>query len=529
MGLLKTVPLCGQEGSVKLHYKEAKDLQCEGYFSTTLYYRSDKPFTDTDYYHGIKIYATFLNADENFHDVGMIIYTDANSYPLLERHFGDFPKVVIAVVAWPRFAVSKTVLEGTILRCMRYHATALFHGSWIAVRDADTLFAYEINNVLLKVGRHRTIEKRPNATVLMSKLISMIASWENIFISIWLRAGDKIVISTSDKYLASWHKQFPFTYVPKPLPAEATATNKDYLNVYHQSHIKRMLEEGDRPTFGVLFDAPLGVYAGFTNFAATSPKGIWSTCCKYLKEHYSMVDDVELTKKRIISNTYSSIGAIGKDERMLIFAVMPKYFDDVYFVHIDYYGGLEVGENIFSPSRSRTPALKYLEIDSSYTTDIEPVQTLLLAPRYARNIYDLPYVDVHETADEFVHTVDGTMNEHFRKIFGLMLKEYERFTDAAQIYGQTTLEEFGEAITRNGEVRVPALKNVVYRPIEVIKPRVFVRTRKASTPPNSKANRAEAKRKTKSKKSRRSEKLNSSPTNNSAHASNNNTRNTNSR
>ncbi len=152
MPFYQTVPLTCDEGTIKLHFNQREDMQRSGYFSTTLYYHSDKPFTKTDYYFGIKIYTLLINEHPYFqdNDVGFIIYTDGASYPLLAEHFGLIPKVIIAEVSWPRFMLRKNTIEGTILRCMRYHAKVIFPAAWIAIRDADTLFAYEINNALIK-------------------------------------------------------------------------------------------------------------------------------------------------------------------------------------------------------------------------------------------------------------------------------------------------------------------------------------------------------------------------------------------
>jgi hypothetical protein len=139
-----------EEGTIALNFADKADMTRDGYFSMTLYYRSDAhTFIDTDYFHGISIYAKFINSEPFFANVGLIIYTDKDTYQTLEDNFHTYPKVIIAVVNWPRFGQSRgKFIEGTILRTLRYQAQDHFKGAWIAVRDADTIFAYEINNCL---------------------------------------------------------------------------------------------------------------------------------------------------------------------------------------------------------------------------------------------------------------------------------------------------------------------------------------------------------------------------------------------
>ncbi len=184
---------------------------------------------------------------------------------------------------------------------------------------------------------------------------------------------------------------------------------------------------------------------------------------------------------------------------MLIFGAMPAYFDDIYFVHLDYYGGLDFKEAIISPSRPQPPVLEHLGIHTSYipipNPDADPVseqdridkdikiggntfRSLLLSPGYVLKMYDFPYVDKYETANAFVLDEDGTMNEHFKGIFARMLRSYMQFKEDADKIGLSQLEKFGAPIERAGRTVVPSLKETVYEPIELIRPKVFVRTRK---------------------------------------------------
>lgn len=523
MGYVQTIALSEKyeaEGTIALHFADRADMTRSGYFSMTLYYRSEEPFTDTDYFHGINIYAKFINSAPFFANVGLIIYTDKETYPILQSYFGTYPKVIIAVVNWPRFAQSGgRRIEGTILRTLRYQAQDHFKGAWIAIRDADTIFAYEINNCLkVIVGDLLTeiseennaaellkqymplnkksltnVISRPNADKLMTNLGKMIASWEEKFISRWLSAGDLIVISTSDDYHASWHRHLPFTYAPKPLPKtyNTNTVKTKFTDAHERSHFDKLLAYRQDPSF-VLLRAPLGVYAGFTNIAAGAPKDIWTRCCKYLTSFYSMIKTE--SGKSIISNTYSSIQSTGKDERVILFALITKYLDDMYFIHLDYYGGLQLGEDIVNKDWQRAPAIQYADIYVSRETAIAPVQTLLLAPNYVESVYTLPYVEQRERSsgpDELV--VNGTMNEHFHSLFSKMVVEYKQFMKDIDKFGTSALKNFGARVERDSAVLLPSLAETVYAPIQTIRPRRVFTVAAEELPNNRAAARSKAK------------------------------------
>ena len=115
---------------------------------------------------------------------------------------------------------------------------------------------------------------------------------------------------------------------------------ENFLPTPFSSHLKEFMRKGSP-----------AVYAGFVS-VLQNRKGIenfWKYCVEYLFSRYKMTDDIE-TGRKIISNnifkTYAvgrkgkisltSVLAIGKDERMLMYGVAPKVKDKIFAFPIMY-------------------------------------------------------------------------------------------------------------------------------------------------------------------------------------------------
>jgi hypothetical protein len=190
---------------------------------------------------------------------------------------------------------------------------------------------------------------------------------------------------------------------------------------------------------------------------------------------------------------------------MILFALMPKYLDQMYFVHLDYYGGLDVGQRIHSPERPNPPVLQYAHIESSTETEIAPVETLLLSPYYVNRLYNLPYVYVSSNPDRYELVKDGTMNDHFKGIFAYMVHDYEDFMKMIGKVGTLYLNSFGSQIKHGNRVVVPSLAEMSYTPIRPIRSRVILKSRNQSSTasPNKASTRRFEKRKSLAKKTLR--------------------------
>jgi hypothetical protein len=402
-----TIPIC-REFSTEGHIDfltSLPDIQIfEGLFSFTLYYNLPyESFIDSQYYCGLFIYAEIIHNHPYFKSFAMVIYTDKRSLDILQTAFSAYPKVIYAVTNWPAFAKGDDI-EGTILRCMRFQAVEAFPSSIICSRDADTVFTTEIMTAD-QAYRKGFKGKTEDGTVIDDYrpfLAHKIGDWEAEFIKYWKAEGSPINIGTNLKYLMQWHTELPFVYSIKN-------SSKRYKNTptYKNARTDISREKGGRFTNyykttsnRLVLKAPLGIYAGFMNFLPTRPLDLWSNSFDYITSHYSLVN---FETEKIISNTYVEfVDKVGKDERIVLFTMIPKYYKICYFFSLEYYGSSWIYylPAIYKPTHKYvkiTPLLDFGTIDgfrSKFETHPKGtiiIHTILLSPEYVKNIYEAQY------------------------------------------------------------------------------------------------------------------------------------------
>jgi hypothetical protein len=356
-------------------------------------------------------------------NTSIVIYTDAESFPLLTQAFSAYPKIIFAVVNFPKYALGNR-LEPSIMRCMRYQALESFPRSWICVRDADTLFTSELRNAHeayvngWKGTKPESIPLPPIIPDYRPFFVEKISAWEEDFITQWMKEGSSITLGTAFNYIAVWHTEFPFIYpikrYIKAATKELSGGTFDY--VYHvgpngsRTNIDRELGGRFRNAKNIKFFStpPKGIYAGFTNFTVRRPQNIWLLCYDYLVRHYEMmVDDsgkrypIKTNAKTVISDKHVEFAdTIGKDERMLLFAILPHYYNDCYFFSIEYYGGLQrfnAIQQIFQTTSlefqefMKFPTIPIEDIKPTFTRNTKvTIYTILLRPDYVTHIYSRP-------------------------------------------------------------------------------------------------------------------------------------------
>ena len=341
-----------EAGSVILHVRQDYSIY-DTLFSYTLYYRKSlEEFQQSIYYEALKIYAEFIHNGEHptFEKTGMILYTDTASLPILMASFAAYPKVIIAQTVWPQFMTSEQTIDDTVLRAMRYHAIEAFPHAKILIRDADSLFPYEIKRLKVierggKPIQHRSLEtgKFIDIEDPDKQLEKRIAMWEIQFLEKW-DSKIPIVIGTDKTYFAVWHYNTAFKYTPKPnnIPNFSVPIfQPNVKNMWLKSIIK------DKVSKFAFTDIHQGLFAGFVNLAANRPQDIWQLIYNYIAPRYEIINNN--SGKKIISNAHSLIPSIGKDERALLFAVLPQYIDITYFYNIIYYGGSDPEDNDYRP------------------------------------------------------------------------------------------------------------------------------------------------------------------------------------
>lgn len=323
-------PLCEnfkEDGIINFYSISDNINDFEGIFSFVLYFhKSYNDFISSKYYTGLLIYAKIINQNQFFRNYGMIIYTDIKTYEILKLIFLDYLKVIIAVVKWNKFSIDNTI-EGTILRCLRFQALEAFPNSDVLIRDADTIFPSEIFTTK-KLFLNGFTGKDINGDIIENYIdffIDKIGEWEKIFINEWEKNKSCIIVGVSLNYFANWHKEIPFNF---------NKNNKYYLSSK------------------LYFNSPAGVFAGFINFLKTRNNNLWLDSYNYINSHYYLkkyenYENYKNTKfNPSISNSSKNMIHVGKDERIIIFAILLRNWRESFFFPIEYYDSMKYYKTI---------------------------------------------------------------------------------------------------------------------------------------------------------------------------------------
>lgn len=302
-------PLCSkfpEQGSVTFTSNEKDIDSYDGLFSFA-FYAHDSFYPGNKYERGLKAYCEFINTNPFFEKWGVIIYVDEWTYELV-KFLKLYPKVIIAIVKWNQFTITTDMkpnkIEGTVFRTLRFQALEAFPRSTICVRDADTIF---------------------NSGEVTEKDTDNIGKWEKQFIEMWYAEGSPILLGVDLNYLKMWHTDFPFIF---PLKEEDSIGSR----IWGQIQGKERFNSNTNNT-QLYFTSPAGVLAGFTNFTTKRPNDIWLYSFDYIVLHYKLYNSPSGKK---ISNLKFWINEVGKDERIIIFIMLVKYWNITYFLTINY-------------------------------------------------------------------------------------------------------------------------------------------------------------------------------------------------
>jgi hypothetical protein len=141
-----------------------------------------------------------------------------------------------------------------------------------------------------------------------------------------------------------------------------------------------------------------------------------------------MVDDsgerapTKRNAKTIISDKHVEFAAsVGKDERMILFAILPHYFNDCYFYSIDYYGSIQRFNALIQMHGSNsldfqqfikfpTIPIQDIKLKSTANTKVT-IYSILLRSDYVAFIYKHP----------------ERFNNEFKKIFSEYYIQYNKW------------------------------------------------------------------------------------------------------
>jgi hypothetical protein len=336
--VLKTViPLCSQfpeEGTIDFYSSHEID-DYEGLFSFVLYYNQDiESFKTTKYYTGLLIYIEIVHRIPFFKNYGVVIYTDEYTFAMLRPLLLMYPKTILAITHWEQFKISYKI-TGTVLRCLRFQALEAFPTSHILVRDADTLFVPEIAGLDHIYSRGYKATDIETGTIIEDNreyLIEKIGAWEQQFIELWFRERLPLLFGINLFYKDIWHADFPFIW-PRKMYHNTRSTLKTRMPGVEKETSGRFNDYKERYGLQLYIEGPAGIFAGFTNFSNGRPDDLWLLSFDYIQTRYKVITT---SRGENISNTQLWIDSLGKDERILIFAILIKYWALCFFLSINY-------------------------------------------------------------------------------------------------------------------------------------------------------------------------------------------------
>ena len=382
-----TLPLCSkfpEQGSVTFTSNERDIDSYDGLFSFAFYAHNVKDFgvyarnsvKASKYGRGLKAYCEFINTNPFFEKWAIIIYVDEWTYEVL-NFLKLYPKVIIAIVKWNQFTVTAdkkpNKIEGTVFRTLRFQALEAFPRSTICVRDADTIF---------------------NTGDVTEKDTENIGNWEKQFIEMWYTEGSPILLGVFLNYLKMWHTDFPFIF---PLKNVDLLEKKRFNSKTSNSQL--------------YFRSPAGVLAGFTNFTNKRPTDIWVYSFDYIALHYKLYNS---PFGKQISNQRFWILNVGKDERILIFIMLVKYWNITYFLPIAYG---DKGDDLFDSNYLPAAFEKKISLNNttSYESEMKfsvPKSNFLLKENnVGKNVDQLYKEHFHEFADHYLVWLNKIMSK----------------------------------------------------------------------------------------------------------------------
>ncbi len=312
-----------------------------------------------------------------------------------------YPNLIYAVPDWPYYSNEENILDSDILRTLRYQAVDLFPSLNVHMRDADTLFTAFLYDEARDWARFQFVTAAWETTYLTKFIPEMEKEEKQIVIGasngytafyhsnipypieftfpirkpyeketiinpykhIYLRSNDYTKENYA-KLFAIRNEEIPqeegeskenYSKRQRALRAKKLANYRETIPPerreiipYYKHFTKEYKYIYLRGDWG-----PPGVYAGFCS-VLKNRKGIeefWKNCVDYLVSRYYMSINPETGKVSSTDNAFEEIyilestGKIsakgvygfGKDERMLLYGIIPAYFSTIYFFDIRYY------------------------------------------------------------------------------------------------------------------------------------------------------------------------------------------------
>ncbi len=329
----------GLNGVIHCFGQNPEGIGKEHIFSFVFYYTTKGylPMEKTEYFQGLQAYIEMVHDSVHAPYFALIVYTNTLTAKLFQNFFPleRYPNLILAIPEWPLYTTHAGDLDSSVLRTMRYQAVEAFPYANVHMRDADTLFV----SVLYKLSPKEFYE--------------LVRDWEDTYLRGFLAKvealGKQIVLGTHAGYKFSYfHKNliypvdftFPLNiygnsgYTTFPVVPKNSAFNPKFPYEKYKVTFERKYMYGYDEK-----NKNQAVLAGFSTILKNRSRieNFWTICVEYMVQRYRMT-------RNSISNEFhtKSIYTIGKDERMLIYGIIPRFFDKIFFMEINYIDSLGI-------------------------------------------------------------------------------------------------------------------------------------------------------------------------------------------
>jgi len=265
------------QGTITYHYQDGRDPRnARGIYSINIYVRKNANFGNyyAKFWRGLHGYTEMMRSGHPFAGWSLVIYTDYYTARLLELAY--------------EYQYHKRLPKSVCLAVVE----------WEDHRETNAEGFEQLDNSLLRLIRYRALVDFSNKPV-------AIRDADTIFYKSHKDFTDEDVESSEFTF---WRE---FAKVPQKF---SISSQKEYTNNFHIDVLCNN------------FKVKPGSFAGFMSSkgGVSEWSDLWEECIKYF-----------INRKHIRAKDNAHV-YIGKDEQFILFYVIPKLFDQIYFFHMEY-------------------------------------------------------------------------------------------------------------------------------------------------------------------------------------------------
>lgn len=275
--------MMNDEGTITYYYTKGRDpRKARGIYSINVYVRKEANFGNyyAKFWRGLHAYTEMMKSGHPFAGWALVIYTDYYTARLLELVY--------------EYQYHKRLPKSVTLAVVE----------WADHRETNAEGFEQLDNALLRLLRYRGFVDFIDKPV-------AVRDADTIF---FMRHRDFTDEDVENSEFTFWKE---FAKVPQ---AVSVSSQKEYTNDFHIDILCNN------------FKVAPGSFAGFVTSKGgmTVWKELWSDCMKYYinRRHVKATDNAHIY--------------IGKDEQFILFCVIPKIFNNIYFFHMEYTNNVQL-------------------------------------------------------------------------------------------------------------------------------------------------------------------------------------------